>query len=70
MRRLAPLVKEGLELGYCARIGLVTVRFVAHGEGAEDLVSRAEGIVKRNLWVHIYMALERTLWNKSSCNSN
>jgi nicotinamide-nucleotide amidase len=58
---LAPLVKEGLELGYCARIGLVTVRFVAHGEGAEQLVARAEAIVKQNLGAHVYSAGEETL---------
>jgi nicotinamide-nucleotide amidase len=58
---LAPLVKEGLELGYCARIGLVTVRFVAHGDGAEDLVSRAESIVRRILGPFIFSTGEQTI---------
>ena len=58
---LAPLVKEGLELGYCARIGLVTVRFVAHGEGAEALVARAETIVKQILGPHVYSVGEDSL---------
>lgn len=58
---LAPLVKEGLELGYCARIGLVTVRFVAHGEGAEELVSRAEAIVRDILGPCIYSVGEDTM---------
>jgi nicotinamide-nucleotide amidase len=58
---LAPLVKEGLELGYCARIGLVTIRFVAHGAGAEDLVARAEAIVRSALGPYIYGAGEDAL---------
>lgn len=58
---LAPLVKEGLELGYCARIGLVTVRFVAHGERAEALVSRAETIVREILGPYIYGVGEEAL---------
>jgi nicotinamide-nucleotide amidase len=55
------LVKEGLELGYCARIGLVTVRFVAHGHGAEDLVARAEAIVRKLLGSFIFSSGEQTI---------
>jgi nicotinamide-nucleotide amidase len=58
---LAPLIKEGLELGYCARIGLVTVRFVAHGDGGEELVSRAEAIVKRILAQFVFSTGEQTM---------
>lgn len=58
---LAPLIKEGLELGYCARIGLVTVRFVAHGDHAEDLVSRAEAIVRRILGKFIFSTGDETM---------
>jgi nicotinamide-nucleotide amidase len=58
---LAPLLKEGLELGYCARIGLVTVRFVAHGDGAEDLVSRAEQIVREALGSHVFSSDDESL---------
>jgi nicotinamide-nucleotide amidase len=60
-RPLAPLVEKGLELGYCARIGLVTVRFVAHGDGAEDLVANAEAIVRRILGPYIFSSGEQTI---------
>lgn len=42
---LAQLVKEGLEIGYCARIGEVDVRLTARGENAEPTVDEAEKIV-------------------------
>ena len=58
---LEPLIKEGVELGYCARIGLVTVRFVAHGDRAEELVSRAEAIVQRVLGPYIFSTGEKTM---------
>lgn len=43
---LQSLVAAGLELGYCARIGEVDVRFVAHGGSAQQTISEAEQIVR------------------------
>jgi nicotinamide-nucleotide amidase len=43
------LTRQGLELGYCARIGEVDVRLVARGEGAEEMVAQGEKIVRDQL---------------------
>jgi nicotinamide-nucleotide amidase len=43
---LQALVAQGLELGYCARVGEVDVRFVARGEKAAALAGQAEEIVR------------------------
>ena len=52
--RLAELVRTGLELGYCARPGQVDVRLGARGANAENIVSRAEAIVRERLGNHLY----------------
>jgi nicotinamide-nucleotide amidase len=39
---LKPLVEVGMELGFCARMGEVDVRFVARGPRAESIVAEAE----------------------------
>jgi nicotinamide-nucleotide amidase len=44
---LAAFVAEGLEVGYCARVGEVDVRLTAQGTGAEKLVGAAEGVVRK-----------------------
>ncbi len=46
---LKDLVAQGLELGYCARIGEVDVRLVARGDQAATIVGQAEEIVRRLL---------------------
>ena len=51
---LQELVKSGLELGYCARIGEVEVRLSARGEGAQSIVDQAEHSVRRLLGPLIY----------------
>jgi nicotinamide-nucleotide amidase len=43
---LQPLTQAGLELGYCARVGEVDVRFTARGEKARDLVAEGERIAR------------------------
>ena len=58
---LQGLVPEGLEPGYCARPGEVDVRLAARGRGAEELVSRAEALVRGKLSAHIYGAGEEEL---------
>ena len=50
----ANLVKEGLELGYCARPGQVDVRLAARGSKAAPLVQAAEVIVRDRLGRHIF----------------
>jgi nicotinamide-nucleotide amidase len=51
---LQPLVKAGLELGYCARPGQVDVRLVARGGEAERVVHEAETIVRARLGDSVY----------------
>jgi len=46
---LSPLVQAGLEIGYCARVGEVDVRFTARGEQARALVADAERIARERL---------------------
>jgi nicotinamide-nucleotide amidase len=58
---LQPLVKAGLELGYCARIGEVDVRLVARGEKAAGMVNQAEGIIRQLLGPLIFTDGDGTL---------
>ena len=51
---LATLVADGLEVGYCARIGQVDVRLTAHGINAEKIVRAGEAIVQQILGENIY----------------
>jgi nicotinamide-nucleotide amidase len=43
---LQALTKAGLELGYCARVGEVDVRFTARGERASQMVDEAERVAR------------------------
>ena len=51
---LQPLVRRGLEIGYCARPGAVDVRLVASGATADKLVGEAEAVVQRILGENIF----------------
>jgi len=51
---LEPLVREGLEIGYCARIGEVELRFTARGTRADELIRHAEKIAYEKLRDRIY----------------
>jgi nicotinamide-nucleotide amidase len=51
---LAPLVSEGLDVGYCARVGEVDVRFSAVGDGAEALVNRAAEILQTRAGEYVF----------------
>ena len=51
---LSPLVRRGLEVGYCARPGAVDVRLTASGVGAEKIVGEGEAVVRKNLGAHIF----------------
>lgn len=51
---LASLVASGLEIGYCARIGQVDVRFSASGPAAGHVVCEAEKVVAELLGKQTY----------------
>jgi nicotinamide-nucleotide amidase len=51
---LQPLVKAGLELGYCAHYGEVDVRLVARGAHASKVVNEGETIIREKLGSHIF----------------
>ncbi len=51
---LQPLVRRGLEIGYCARPGAVDVRLAAGGAGAEQIVGAGEAVVQRILGASIF----------------
>lgn len=53
-RPLKPLIDAGLELGYCARVGEVEVRFGARGSSAEEAVREAERIVRELMGEYIF----------------
>jgi nicotinamide-nucleotide amidase len=51
---LQPLVKRGLEIGYCARPGAVDVRLTASGAGAKKMVGDGEAVVQKILGAAIF----------------
>ncbi|HEY1490501.1 MAG TPA: nicotinamide-nucleotide amidohydrolase family protein, partial [Verrucomicrobiae bacterium] len=51
---LAALVADGLEVGYCARVGQVDVRLTAYGAAAEKIVRAGEAVVQKILGANIY----------------
>ena len=51
---LASLTAAGVELGYCARVGEVDLRFTAHGPQAARLVAEAEQISRGLLGEIVY----------------
>lgn len=55
------LVKQGLDLGYCARTGQVDVRLAASTDNAACLVQEAEAIVRGLLGTFIYGADDEEL---------
>ncbi len=54
-------ITQGMELGYCAHIGAVDVRFAAKGPHAWKLVSEAEAVVRLELAKHIFGEDDETL---------
>ena len=56
--RIAPVLQsqcaEGLEIGYCARMGEVDVRLSAHGSGAAALLQQAECIVREHVGDYVF----------------
>jgi nicotinamide-nucleotide amidase len=53
-KHLADLVSGGLEIGYCARVGEVDVRFISRGPKGAACVAEAEKITRRLLRDHVF----------------
>jgi nicotinamide-nucleotide amidase len=51
---LESLVQKGLEIGYCARVGEVDVRFTARGAQARELVAGAERIASERIGDYVF----------------
>jgi nicotinamide-nucleotide amidase len=58
---LRPLIEQGLELGYCARVGEVELRCVARGASAVQIISQAERTIRELLPDHIFGVEDETL---------
>ncbi len=58
---LAPLVQSGMDLGYCAKVGEVEVRFVARGPQAVTTVATAEAITRGLIGEFIFGTDDDTL---------
>lgn len=58
---LQPLVAQGMDLGYCAHIGAVDVRFAANGPQAAQLIRAAETLTRTELANHIFGTDDETL---------
>jgi nicotinamide-nucleotide amidase len=58
---LQELVRDGLDLGYCARIGEVEVRLAARGLAAQSMVHQAEAAARQLLGRLIYAAGDESL---------
>jgi len=61
--RLEELVLQGLQIGYCARVGEVDLRLSAFGEGAEEIVQIAEKLSRETLGDMIYTERDEKLWD-------
>lgn len=59
--QLSGLVTEGLEIGYCAKIGEVEIRLAMVGERGAEIAGQAEKIVRRLLKNHIFGSHTDTL---------
>lgn len=51
---LAPLIARGLDVGYCARVGEVDLRFIGRSSDAASLVQAAEDVARKHLRTLIY----------------
>lgn len=59
--RICGLLKEGLDVGYCAQMGQVELRLSAHGAQAQSLVDRAEAITRLVLGSAVFGIANDTL---------
>jgi len=58
---LSSLVQAGLEIGYCARVGEVDVRFTARGAKAHEWVADAERVARERLGELVFGVDDETL---------
>jgi nicotinamide-nucleotide amidase len=58
---LKHLTDAGMDLGFCARVGEVDVRFVARGERAADIVAEAESITRGIASEYLFGEQDETL---------
>jgi nicotinamide-nucleotide amidase len=58
---LKPLLALGLEIGYCARMGEVDLRFSAFGERAKEVVAEAETAARSILGLAVFGSGDETL---------
>ena len=58
---LSSLVQAGLEIGYCARVGAVDVRFTARGAKAHEWVADAERVARERLGELVFGVDDETL---------
>ena len=58
---LSSLVQAGLEIGYCARVGEVDVRFTARGAKADEWVADAERVARERLGELVFGVDDETL---------
>lgn len=58
---LRDLVSGGMDLGFCARVGEVDVRFVARGAGAGAVVAEAERRTRAVVGAHVFGVDDETL---------
>jgi len=59
--KLKPCEKNGLILGYCARVGEVDLRLEAFGNDAHKIVNQAEQIIRESIGEYIYGEGNQTL---------
>lgn len=59
--KLEDLVHQGLQIGYCARVGEVDLRLSAFGESAEEIVRIAEKLSRETLGDKIYTERDEKL---------
>ena len=51
---LRPLMKQGLDLGFCARTGQVDIRLCGHGPEILDIIAKAESLIRSEIGKYIY----------------
>ena len=60
-QELSEFLAQGLEIGYCARVGEVDVRMVAYGSSGPRLIKESETIVRQCLKEYVFGADEDRL---------
>lgn len=68
LERLRPLMKQGLDLGFCARTGQVDIRLCGYGPKILDLIAKSELLIRSEIGKYIYGtdddSIEKTVVDK------